>query len=666
MLVGLKNIRLYENEIGNKALRLSDLKKNGFNVPDFCVIPSSFFVEHVDGKGIIKIEVVQSLTASIKKSFKFDKYAVRSSALLEDGKEGSHAGQFKTKVAARINDLENAILEIVQQAFFYLNGRMDLFSIIIQEFIEPNYSGITFTRSPWGTREMKIEVAKGRGDNLVGGRTTPVKYDLLWDSPLPKGAILSYQNIDKFKQIEKYYNFPQDIEWCLKNGKLFFLQTRPITNINKNDHEQSLFLDKELRQNKKYFFQKTEISEISPRPRDFTLSLLKKIYGENGPVEKVYEKFKIKYESKNFLKIIGNELYVNKEEELKTLFPAKSYFAKESFKIRTANFKELLATLKNQIRFINIKTVDPLYFIKIIEEKIKTNFSFNSIEEWLDNFFDDYKIVFEINLLTGLLFEHLKRQTKGDIVDILDKARYFDSENYCINFDGYSLIGNSLDVADETNFCKLGKYLKKNNNNGHIDLDKKVESKAKEVLIFERLREYGRWLVVKRINELRNYLLLIAGEKGFKDRACIYFATIDEIKNNNFNEDELTKRKEEYFVYNKFNLPFELKNKCETIVDKSPIGVSAGVAEGLLSDNIAKEEKNIILYTKVLSPDLVKHFGKIKGIISESGGMLSHLSILAREQDVPVIVNVKLKENFLALGDYIRIDGKQGKIFKIS
>ena len=38
-----------------------------------------------------------------------------------------------------------------------------------------------------------------------------------------------------------------------------------------------------------------------------------------------------------------------------------------------------------------------------------------------------------------------------------------------------------------------------------------------------------------------------------------------------------------------------------------------------------------ILFTEYLSPDLYQYFSQIDGIISKNGGLLSHLSILARE-----------------------------------
>jgi pyruvate,water dikinase len=54
-------------------------------------------------------------------------------------------------------------------------------------------------------------------------------------------------------------------------------------------------------------------------------------------------------------------------------------------------------------------------------------------------------------------------------------------------------------------------------------------------------------------------------------------------------------------------------------------------------------------------------FHKVKGIISESGGMLSHCAIIAREYRIPAVVSVKGALN-LKDGTQVMIDGDSGEI----
>ncbi len=114
-----------------------------------------------------------------------------------------------------------------------------------------------------------------------------------------------------------------------------------------------------------------------------------------------------------------------------------------------------------------------------------------------------------------------------------------------------------------------------------------------------------------------------------------------------------------------FNLPSTLVSKFVKLENKVLIGVSTGIAEGELVslDGLGRRGKKI-LYTKILSPDLVSCFDKIEGIVSESGSLLSHLAIMARENSIPVVVNVDLKREDIVLGETVVINGSEGSVEK--
>jgi len=71
-----------------------------------------------------------------------------------------------------------------------------------------------------------------------------------------------------------------DIEWCVYKKKIYFLQARNITTLNDKKYKEIQFLENVLSKKTKYYYQKNEVSEISPRPVEFTYSLLKTIYSE--------------------------------------------------------------------------------------------------------------------------------------------------------------------------------------------------------------------------------------------------------------------------------------------------------------------------------------------------------------------------------------------------
>jgi len=239
-----------------------------------------------------------------------------------------------------------------------------------------------------------------------------------------------------------------------------------------------------------------------------------------------------------------------------------------------------------------------------------------------------------------------------------------------------NLKGNSLEISDESDFASTEKMKSQSNNRvSHWwkktpSFKKKLlQNKITEVIIYNRLRELGRWLTIKNITAIRILLLNLARNNEFNDLRNVYFTTINDILNNRIDEMVCKKRKNIYEQYIEYYLPSSITS---SFVQKRVeiLSVSAGLAKGILQnceylDSEKTENKKIVLYTEILSPNLTKYFDKISGIASENGGLLSHLAIIARESNIPVIIGFSLSNSVLKLGDYVQIDGSNGKIEKI-
>lgn len=208
--------------------------------------------------------------------------AVRSSATAEDLPDASFAGQQSTFLNIQG---EEAVVVAVQacwaslfeaRAIFYrVQQNYDHFkvgvAVPVQKMIQSLASGVMFTLEPVTNDRSKIliEAIFGLGEAIVGGEIKPDYYvvdketltislknvnrqdwqlirnedDLAAERNLQTPLPLSRQNQQKItdedilklaklgKQIEDHYQFPQDIEWAKEDGKLFILQSRPITTI---------------------------------------------------------------------------------------------------------------------------------------------------------------------------------------------------------------------------------------------------------------------------------------------------------------------------------------------------------------------------------------------------------------------------------------------------
>ena len=662
--------------LGNKTLNLKKCLDWGFNVPKFIAIPSHISRNLYSDKNL-KEEIVQEVIRILQ----CKKYAVRSSALIEDGENKSFAGQFTTKLNLSSNELTRGIDEVLKQANDFLNGELDKFSIIIQEYIAPDISGVTFTRNPNGCREIIIEYGFCKGEKIVNGEIKPEKISLYWNEKGIKllNQFLTGEVIENFKNIERQNEFPQDIEWCVKDNQFYLLQTRPITTMTRKQYEQINFLERQLSEREKYFFEKTEISEIAPRPTEFTLSLLKLIYSQNGSVSEVYKKYDVNFNDTNFLHTIGNELFVDKEKEIQGLLPAYSYLQNQNFVPKFSYYSKIVPTIKNLFFLNKIRTNGYEQIFQDLKTRIATTNQDKNYQTALKVFLEDYKLIFEINLLSGLAIKKLNSLLKNAVVklpDILNESSVFiDLNKYEVALP-QNLRGNSLEISDESSFSATEKTERQSSDKvlqwwkKMSDFKKKIlQDKIKEAIIYNRLRELGRWLTIKNINAIRTLLLSHAKTQGFSDSRNIYFTNISEVIDDQVDEIVCIKRKNIYDQHSDYHLPNSIRS---SFIQKRTeiLGVSVGLAQGILQnheyvDSEKSDGSKIILYTEILSPNLTKYFDKISGIVSENGGLLSHLAIVARENNIPVITGFSLSNSVLKLGDSVQIDGSNGKVEKI-
>jgi pyruvate,water dikinase len=70
----------------------------------------------------------------------------------------------------------------------------------------------------------------------------------------------------------------------------------------------------------------------------------------------------------------------------------------------------------------------------------------------------------------------------------------------------------------------------------------------------------------------------------------------------------------------------------------------------------------VILVVESLEPSWAVVFGRVRGVVADIGGELSHASILLREARRPAIVNARGIFAAVSSGDRIRLDGARGLV----
>lgn len=132
---------------------------------------------------VLHPESLEIILQDILGDFAPELFAVRSSTSTEDGTTHSNAGQYHTEIAVLAEDLHEAILKTIELSRAKLFSDESL-SLVIQEYVEPDISGVCFTRDPNGGREYILEYHTGRGLDLVGGEIVPHTIRGYWTDTL--------------------------------------------------------------------------------------------------------------------------------------------------------------------------------------------------------------------------------------------------------------------------------------------------------------------------------------------------------------------------------------------------------------------------------------------------------------------------------------------------
>ena len=219
-----------------KARHLEILKEQGFPVPRFILISEN---EEVD------------LSFSER-----DCFAVRSNFSSEDSGEHSFAGQFLT----RLNVKREKIEEAVQEVFASYDGSLDYKekanrgkaeydlkqqgkaeTVLIQEMLFPEKSGVLFTKNPKGIlSEMVVVLGQGLGDKVVEDQEKVLTYhyflgECLYQEGQGTGIGLEEDELKTLfslgDEIEQLFQKPMDIEFAIEKGRIYILQARAITTL---------------------------------------------------------------------------------------------------------------------------------------------------------------------------------------------------------------------------------------------------------------------------------------------------------------------------------------------------------------------------------------------------------------------------------------------------
>lgn len=232
--------------MGSKAVNLRYLARLGRAVPVTFVCTADACVSCVTGHGDIAEELRGELDRFLADG---RAYVVRSSGNLEDELSQSFAGQFLSVLG--VSGLDNVVKAISDVCASAMSAELDSYiakighrredlrmAVIVQEMVEPVFSGVAFSKNPiTGFDEVVVEAVAGRGDALVQSGATPMRWVSKWgeyrtrpaDSGLPAEVI--DEVVTGTKAIAKQRRRPVDLEWVYDGRQVWWVQLRDITTL---------------------------------------------------------------------------------------------------------------------------------------------------------------------------------------------------------------------------------------------------------------------------------------------------------------------------------------------------------------------------------------------------------------------------------------------------
>jgi pyruvate,water dikinase len=147
-------------------------------------------------------------------------------------------------VCARVVDCWASFFS--ERALFYREQKGSLedlrMAVVVQQMVDPEKSGVVFTVDPVQRRrdQMVVEAIFGLGEAVVSGEATPDHYVIdraggVKRERLVNGGVLEADELVELAELgralEERFGGPQDIEFAIADGKVYLLQSRPVTTL---------------------------------------------------------------------------------------------------------------------------------------------------------------------------------------------------------------------------------------------------------------------------------------------------------------------------------------------------------------------------------------------------------------------------------------------------
>lgn len=279
------------NILGGKAYALARLEAELLPIPKWFAVTNKAFFQSLSPEQInlynsgetdkllqSEISISAEIAALINaQTADMDcRFAVRSSAAAEDNAEASFAGQFDSFLWVDKADICEYVVKVWLSAFSErikayrenncIKGALEIPTVIVQKMVHSEAAGVAFAVNPisGNVGEALVSAVFGFGSALVDGEASADTYTVSGGAVTNReiaekdvmhvaenGRVITAA-VPKDKKIRpvltneqaveiavlsqatsRFFGKFQDIEWAYEKGRLFLLQSRPITTLSR-------------------------------------------------------------------------------------------------------------------------------------------------------------------------------------------------------------------------------------------------------------------------------------------------------------------------------------------------------------------------------------------------------------------------------------------------
>jgi len=685
-LIDLRRLNKRKNDIfrfGGKAAVLGMLINAGEKVPTGYALSADVCPSDESKRQ----QAAAKVARKVARKLPGQTIIVRSSFRFEDSTQATYAGVFLSVPDLSAND-ENAVAAALQKVWqsadalapeLFPSGSADIkneasgLSAIFQRQVAVELAGFAFSVDvTTGRRECRmIEITTGAQATVLSHRLTGKRETLLGDAAALTDE-LARQIEDLTDRISAHFADPVEIEWGWDGNELFLFQARAMSHL---PDVQTWVLRPEIGLD----LPLTPMSWSVLGGKESIASWL------DSPVDQLPAK-----NSDEFIRLINGRVY----------FSWFKLTGRQAGNVSLSRLLRVFLSRSGKVKDVDLGDAKPFNELvdtlcEEIQRQHEDHFRADSIAAWVEVLTDREIAASQMPTLFPLgadnpliqigldLGRRMSPQNENELaaqygyltqVEMeLAEPRAAEDPEILADF----ALPNAAPVA-ESGWAQVADTLARKMSHATFRWLPWVVKRLGRQYRKNRLRAEQRHVNILKLNHLlRRAVLAQADKLNFKDTADVFFLSVDELLRGEANAERIQLRKKQYkaevgaddqfVVHMKDGQSIELPVALSVAKEEnawSGIGLGEGIVSGHLHS--PDESGSLPEDAVILVPNTQTRWLRLltlkRPIVALSGGVLSHLAIVARELNIPLFILDTASGEDLSVGMKVEIDFSQRRL----